>query len=116
MKKIIFMTLALAFTTAGIHAQSANSGFTVGQQGPNPTADAQAKDATDKLNSIINLSQDQYNQVYQANKNYFYHIQNAVTGRGAARQEYGRETQIKSALTDDQWQKYQVAKQNGQIQ
>jgi len=116
MKKLIFIALVFAFATSAVSAQSGNVSFSAGQQAPNPNLDAKAKDATDRLNAIVNLSQDQYNQVLQANKNFYYQVQNTGGGRKTARQGYGRDEQLKSILTSDQWQQYQTAKQNGQIQ
>ena len=115
MKKILLIATTLAFTAPALFAQSANGNVAIstGQVNPNPETDMKAKDATDKLNNVVQLSGDQYNQVLQVNKNYFYHPSSPV-GRGAARQGYNRESQLKSILTADQWQKYEAAKQQGQ--
>ena len=118
MKKIFFMATALAFTSSALFAQSANGvvSFSTNQNQvtPDPATDMKAKEATDKLNNVVQLTPDQYDKVNQVNKYYFYHPQAAPVGRGAARQGYNRETQLKSILTSDQWQKYQTAKQQGQ--
>jgi hypothetical protein len=116
MKKLIFITMALAFTTAAISAQGVNASYSTGQQPTNPDIEARAKDATDKLNAVVNLSQDQYNRVLQVNRSYFYGVQNTGGGRKTVRQGSGRDDQLKSILTSDQWQQYQTARQNGQIQ
>ncbi len=116
MKKLIFISMALAFTTAAVSAQNVNASFSTGQQGTNPDVEARAKDATDRMNAILNLSQDQYNRALQVNRNFYYSLQNTNGGRKAARQGYGREEQLKSIFTSDQFQQYQTARQNGQIQ
>jgi hypothetical protein len=114
MKKILFVATALVFASPTLFAQSVNGnvGISTGQA-VNPAAESQAKDATDKLNNVVQLSSDQYNQVLQVNRNYFNRPASPV-GRGAARQGYGRESQLKSILTSDQWQRYEAAKQQGQ--
>ena len=115
MKKLIFISLLTAFAAAGVSAQNVNMSYNSGQQPTNANVEARAKEATDKLNSLLNLSSDQYNQVLQINRNFFYQPRSGGNGRGAARESYSREQQIKGVLTSDQWQQYQTARQNGQL-
>ncbi len=110
MKKIIFVTLALAFTSAGVYAQSATTTETL----PGHTklsADEQAKAATDQLNAKAKLTADQYAKVLQVNKNFY-----ANTGKQPAAQVANeREAQIKAILTPEQQAKVQAAKPTGAL-
>jgi hypothetical protein len=118
MKKVIFLMLFSVFTSVGIFAQSANGsvGFSTGQQGQDPTTDQKAKDETDKLNNIVQLSSDQYPKALQINRNFFYQVRSmsSVTTKGQSKAAYGREQQLKSILTSDQINLLQAAKSNGQ--
>ena len=114
MKKLVFSALLLASLPAGIFAQSATFGVSTQQQPVSADVEARAKDATDRLNNVVQLSSDQYNQVLQVNRRYLAQPQAMPGGRNAARAGYGREQQLKSILTPDQWQMYQNAKAQGQ--
>jgi hypothetical protein len=114
MKKILLLACAFAFTTIGVSGQSAGVNYSTGQQPLPPNLEQRAKDETDKLNNLVELSQDQYNQVLQVNRSFFSQHQASGNGRGAARLAAGREQQFKSILTSDQWQRLQNAKVNGQ--
>jgi hypothetical protein len=118
MKKIIFITLFTAFTSVGVFAQSANGnvGFSTGQQGQDPATDQRAKDETDKLNNIVQLTADQYPKALQINRNFFYQVRSmsSVSTKGPAKAAYGRDQQLKSILLPDQINLLQAAKANGQ--
>ena len=118
MKKIAFIILLAAFSSTGSFAQSGsgNISFNTNPQVSSATVDAQAKDETDKLNNIVQLTSDEYSKALQINKNFFAQIGStpSVTSKGHARAAYGREQQLKTLLTSDQWQMLQNAKANGQ--
>jgi len=96
----------LAFTTAGTFAQSSNINTPNGQTTVSP--DARAKDATDKINSIAQLSQDQYAKVLNVNRSFFAQSRSMAGGRNARLAEV-RAQQLKSILTPDQFSKVQAA-------
>ena len=109
MKKIIFLTIALGFISVGTFAQAS---ITMGGGQPAANVQAEAKQATDKLSNLVNLTQDQYNQVMQVNKNFFSQRSAAGNGRPAARLSAERDQQLKGILTADQWQTYQNSRNN----
>ena len=115
MKKIIFIIITLAFFSDGVFAQisMSNGNMSATQQTISP--DARAKDATDKLNGIAQLSQDQYTKAYQVNRGFFSQSQSMGNGRPAARLATERDQQLKAILTGEQWQMYQNAKAQGQL-
>jgi len=115
MKKILFLTLSLAFAVSGTFAQSGGLSFSTGQQPTTSDAEARAKESTDKINSILNLTPDVYNQVLQINRNFFRQGPSMGAGRQAAKAANGRDQQLKSVLSFDQWQTLQNAKQQGQV-
>ena len=114
MKKLIFSALLLVSSLVGAFAQSATFGASTQQQPVSADFEARAKDATDRLNNVVQLSGDQYNQVLQVNRRYLAQPQAMPGGRNSARAGYGREQQLKSILTPEQWQMYQNAKAQGQ--
>jgi hypothetical protein len=114
MKKFILITLVMAAASAGLFAQNANANYAAGAPSANPNVEARAKNATDHLNSLVNLTQEQYNQVLQLNRNFFSRPEASGSGRPAARANAGRQQQLKTILNGDQWQSYQNARQQGQ--
>ena len=114
MKKYVLLLFITVFTCGFISAQSSNANYSSEAPAPNATAEERAKDATDRLNNLVNLTQDQYNQVLQVNRNFFSNMVAYGNGRPAAKVNAGREQQLKAILNGDQWQTYQNARQQGQ--
>ncbi len=114
MKKLIFIAIVTLSAGTGLFAQNANSSYSTGAPAVNPNVEGRAREATDKLNSLLNLTQDQYNQVLQINRTFFSEPQGAGSGRPAARVNAARQQQLKTILNGDQWQAYQNARQQGQ--
>lgn len=114
MKKFIFIVFISIFAAAGARAQGANFSFSTGTPAPNANAEIRAKDVTDRMNNLLNLTQDQYNQILQVNRRFFSNMASGGGGRQAARVNEGRQQQLKAILNGDQWQTYQNARQQGQ--
>lgn len=114
MKRFILSLLVTVFTLGVVSAQNSNANYSAGAPAPNANAEARAKEATDRLNDLVNLTQDQYNQILQVNRNFFSNTFAYGSGRPAAKVNAGREQQLKAILNGDQWQTYQNARQQGQ--
>jgi hypothetical protein len=115
MKKIIFASVLFVFVSGAVSAQIGYNTQPTPEQSAN--IESRAKEETDKLNSIVQLSSDQYSQVLQVHRNYFSQLSHSAgAGRPAARLGANREQQLKGILTSDQWQRLQAAKAQGQWQ
>ena len=102
MKKLITVSLFLAFATAGIFAQSTDPNMQSQQTAVNPQTRAQ--ESTDKINAIAQLTQDQYAKILQVNHSFYTQVRSVGAGR-SARLEAWREQQIKSAVNPDQFER-----------
>ena len=116
MKKTIFLSAVMAFTSFGAFAQeSAAPGAATpkSQMAPRGTAEERAKAQADKINAIAQLTPDQYNKVLEVTKN-------SVTQRDAIRKSGAEmddmkaqmkslkdqeDAKLKAILTPDQYNK-----------
>lgn len=114
MKNLLFTLFIMFGGTCCMFAQNSNANYSSGAPAVNTSAEDKAKEATDHLNDLVNLTQDQYNQVLQVNRNFFANMISYGNGRPAAKANFGREQQLKAILNGDQWQTYQNARQQGQ--
>jgi len=103
MKKFLFLTACLVFTTSGIFAQSTDPNVQGGQAVESPQIRAQS--STDKINAVAQLTQDQYAKVLQVNRSFFSRARAGGPGVAAARLEEWREQQLKGIISPDQFQK-----------
>ncbi len=102
MKRIVTLTLFMAFAMAGVFAQSTDPNMQGTQATVNPQARAQ--ESTDKINAIAQLTQDQYARILQINRSFYTQVRTVGAGR-SARLEAWREQQIKSAVNPDQFER-----------
>ncbi|QES88098.1 hypothetical protein [Rhizosphaericola mali] len=100
MHKIRILVLGVLFltTSAVLHAQT----------------DSTAKVMTDNLNSKVQFSKDQYNQVLQANQDFLTAMQKLRTDEGSRLSKFkslksldeNRDAKMKQILSDDQYKLY----------
>ena len=120
MKKTIILTVAMALTTFGAFAQQATTPGTATPKGDaqmrGGTVEDRAKRQADHLNSIAQLSTDQYAKVLAINKD-FGSQKEALRNSGVKRDDPKfkalsdqEEAQLKAVLTADQWAKVVAAR------
>jgi hypothetical protein len=117
MKKTIFLSCAMAFTTIAGFAQQAGAPGPKG--GQTVSVDERAKQQTDKLSAAVQLSPDQYTKVLEAMKNYMTQRQ-ALRANGAMGDDAKakmkalneeRDAKMKTILSADQWKKAEEMRQ-----
>ena len=127
MKKTIILSVAITFASFGAFAQQAASPAAPGSQmqaKPHASVEERAKSQADKINSMANLSPDQYSKVLEV-------IKNSITQRDAIRasstpgedtkvklkalREQG-EAQMKTILTPEQFEKVQAERKASQAE
>ena len=125
MKKTIILGVAMAFTTFGAFAQqTATPGAAPQTQvKPRATVEERAKNQADRINTNAQLSTDQYAKVLELCKNTL--TQREALRAGGAQGEDMKtkmkalreqeETQLKTILTPEQFEKVKAARSSQQI-
>lgn len=108
MKKFMLATCLFSFAAAGLFAQNATQGTKI--EGYSMASPAEmAKSETDKLNSTIQLTPDQYNKILEINKQFFTQPKASTGSTTPVQLANDRDSKIKALLTSAQLVKLQKA-------